>query len=276
MITVSLATDTQYYNLHTLTGYSLGSLVLVTNMTTDPLFVAQSDTQPLSDTNSFYLLDSKSVVINTGDDPIWVKGSSGPIIVQDYNSVILPSEAINPRVMIGMEAFTMQSFVEANCKNGTQFEAATYTPVFAAGTSKDIIAITGSKPVLIKNREFTFTGDELSTAIYRAPTYTGGTPFPYYNLSDLNPQVGEVVLLTGATVTSVGVQISPTYQLLGSVPQGGQAVTPTNAESSLSGMERVLRPNTTYLLRTTNTSLAAMKLSSKSTWYEGHLSSIAF
>lgn len=276
MITVSLPTSTQYYNIHTLTGYPTGTVVLITNMTTDAMFIAQSATQPVNDSNSFYLLDSKSVVINTGDNPIWVKGTSGPVIVQDFSSVILPSEAINPRIMVGMEAFTVQSFVEANCKNGTQFEVTTYDAAFAAGANRDFVVVTGNLPVLIKNRFFQFTGAQIVTNIYRSPTYTGGTPITYYNLSDINPQVGLSQIIGAPTVTNVGTQIAPTSNLLGNIPQTGQAIVASNVENSIAGLERVLRPNTTYLFRTTNPTAASMFISTKSTWYEGHLSSTAF
>lgn len=266
----------QYYSVATLSGFPSGTSLVITNHTADPIFLLQQQTQPANNAQGFPVVSGASCSINSGDTPLWVRGFGGPLVFQDPNSVILPSDTLNPRVLVGLEAFTVQSFTEANCKNGTQYEVSTYTDAFLAGTSRDVIAITGSKPVLIKNREFTFTGGDLTTAIYRAPTYTGGTSTPYYNLSDINPVAGEAVLLLGATVTSPGIQISPAYTLLASVPQTGQAVTPTNAESSLSGMERVLRPNTTYLLRTTNISLATIRLSTKSTWYEGHLSSIAF
>lgn len=56
MITISLPSQTQYYNLHTLSGYDPGSVVLVTNMTTDPLFIVQAATQPVTDANAFIFL----------------------------------------------------------------------------------------------------------------------------------------------------------------------------------------------------------------------------
>lgn len=178
--------------------------------------------------------------------------------------------------MVGMEAFTVQSFVEANCKNGTQFELTTYDAAFGAGGNRDFVVVTGNLPVLIKNRFFQFTGSQIVTNIYRSPTYTGGTPITYYNLSDINPQAGLSQIIGSPTVTSVGTQIAPTATLLGNVPQTGQAIVSNNVENSIQGLERVLRPNTTYLFRTTNPTAASMLISSKSTWYEGHLSSTAF
>ena len=266
----------QYYSVESLSGFTPGTSLIITNHTADPIFVLQQATQPAATAEGFPVESGSSCSVNSGDVPLWVRGFGGPLVFQDPTSVILPAETMNPRVLVGLEAFTVQSFTEANCKNGTQYEVSTFSTDFAAGQTRDFIAITGNKPVLIKNREFTFSGGDISTAIYRAPTYTGGTPVAYYNLSDINPVPGTVVLLSGATVTSPGTQISPTYTLLGTIPQGGQAITPTSAENSLAGMERVLRPNTTYLLRTTNISAATIKIATKSTWYEGHLSSLAF
>src|SRR5690606_16137957 len=137
---------------------------------------------------------------------------------------------IAPRVYAGTQAFTTQSFIEANCKNGVQYELATYDTAFLVGANRDFILRTGAKPVLIKSRVFSFIGDELSATVYQNPTYTGGVSVPYYNLSTINPVPGLATLLGTPTVTNVGTQISPTYRLLGSLPQGGQAVSVTEAE----------------------------------------------
>lgn len=276
MKTISLATSTQFYNLNTLTSFPATAALVVTNNTSDPVFVVQSATQPLPTADAFPLFVGKSLLFAGTDDPIWVKGDSGPIVVQTMDSLICPSEMVSPRIMVGLEALTIQSFTEANCKNGVQYELATYDNAFAIGANRDFVLLTGAKPILIKERLFSFTGDEISATIYQNPTYTGGTPVPYFNLSTINPVAGTAVILGSPTVTAVGTQISPTYRLLGNIPQTGQAVQTTDAAGSSPGLERVLAPNSVFLFRTTNSGTVISKFSSKNTWYEGHLSSTAF
>ncbi len=276
MKTVSLPTNSQFYSLNTLTGYSVSLDLVVTNASSSPVFLVQSATQPIFLAPDTYpLLPGKSIMLASGKVALWALGDKGPVVVQDTNSLICPSEMMSPRIMIGLEALTVQTFGEANCKNGTQFELTTYDPAFTAAGIRDFIITTGAKPVLVKNRKFSFTGSELTTTIYKNPTYTGGTVLPYYNLSDINPMVGLSTIKGLPTVTNVGTQFSPTFTILGEVPQGGQAVSKSDAEQGVPGLERVLAPNSSYLYRTVNTGTLC-KFTSINTWYEGDLSSTAF
>ena len=197
-----------------------------------------------------------------------VTGGSGAVVTlwsYDQSPTLGPPEG----VYTGSRALTVQSYIESNCKNGAQYELTTYTAGVASGAIRDFIIITGDKPVLLKNRLFQFTGERITTSVFRGPTYTGGTPIAYYNLNDINPVAGTIQVLGTPTVTSVGTQVSPTTDILGNLPQGGQSFTATEAESGVVGLERIFRPNTTYLFRTINNSAAAINISSRSTWYEG-------
>lgn len=279
MQVVTLTGYENWLNLYTLSGYLPRQSLVITNNSSHVIYVAQEVLAPetLSTlARTLSIEPGDSILVQGNGNPVWAAGPSVPVLVQDYENIITPFDGIDPRVYVGTQAFTTQSFTEANCKNGVQYELTTFNATFAAGAVTDFILITGSKPVLIKNRQFTFTGSQVTTTIYKNPTYTGGTVVPYYNLSDINPVPGTVVIRGTPTVTSPGTQIAPSFVLLGSVPQGGQAVTTTNAENSLQGLERVLAPNTKYLFRTTNTSAATMLITSKATWYEGALSSTAF
>lgn len=272
MQVVSIPSESSYYNLYTLASLAGTKSLLVTNNTSSPILIRQAISLPLVDTDSFPLYVGQTVLIQGNEIPIWVKGGSGPIVVQDYTDTIIPLNGIDPRVYAGTQAFTTQSFIEANCKNGVQYELATYDAAFLVGSNRDFVLITGSFPILVKARLFSFTGDEISTTVYQNPTYTGGTSVPYYNLSTINPVVGSAVILGTPTVTSVGTQISPTYRLLGNLPQIGQAVQTTDASGGAPELERVLAANSVYLFRTTNTGTVTSKFSSKNTWYEGDLS----
>ena len=272
MQVVSIPTESSYYNLYTLASLAGNKSLLVTNNTSSPILIRQSTSLPLVDTDSFPVYIGQTVLIQGNTIPIWVKGRSGPVVVQDYTDTIIPFNGIDPRVYAGTQAVTTQSFIEANCKNGVQYELATYDAAFLVGSNRDFILVTGSKPVLVKARLFSFTGDEVSTTVYRNPIYSGGTLVPYYNLSTINPVTGLATILGAPTVTAIGTQISPTYRLLGNLPQTGQAVQTTDASGGAQQLERVLAANSTFLFRTTNTGTVTSKFSSKNTWYEGDLS----
>ena len=165
----------------------------------------------------------------------------------------------------GTRAITSQNYTEANVKNGLQFEAASAITSLAVAGFLDVIFITGSKPVIVKGRNIKFNGLLLSVRVYRAPTYTGGTPLSAFNLNDIAPIASTVTILGGAVVTNVGTEFgAPTFEIGSSGGKDAPAST-----YSVSGIERILRPNTTYLQRTLNIDVAVQSVCSALTWYEG-------
>lgn len=169
------------------------------------------------------------------------------------------------KILVGLRAFVVQSYTEANVKNGLQYEFSGDTPVFAAGAANRLIFITGAKPVIIKSRVLSFTATKVTATVYRSPTYTGGTPQTPFNLNDINPVTSTVTVITGATVTNNGTQFGAVNYLYGTSgvgnSQSGTFVSP--------GIERVLQPNTTYMLETVNSGEGTHSISAYLTWYEG-------
>lgn len=185
-------------------------------------------------------------------------GGTGPNLWLDSQS--LPADAFN-----GLAAITTQNYTETNAKNGVQYEISSNTAALAIGGNIDTIFTTGANPVVIKSRSVRFNGTSLATRVYKAPTFTGGTVTPYFNLSDKNPVAGSVVIRNGATVTATGTEFgAPTFDI-GSDGLGSSSL----STFSTFGIERVLAPNTTYLQRITNDSAAIQRVSSYLTWYEG-------
>lgn len=165
----------------------------------------------------------------------------------------------------GLRAITIQNYIEANVKNGVQYEFSGNTASLANGANVDIIFTTGPTPTIIKSRTAKFNGTSLLTRVFKNPTYTGGTVTPYFNLNDRNPVAGDVVIRVGATVSATGTEFgAPTYDI-GSEGQGNTSL----STFSVFGVERILAPNTTYLQRTTNDSGAAQRVSSYLTWHSG-------
>lgn len=187
--------------------------------------------------------------------------SASVFIWRDDESV----ETFPPGAFGGTRALTVQTYNECNVKNGNQFESASNTATLAAGASVDLIFTTGALPVIIKGRIVKFNGVSLLTRVFRGPTYTGGTITPYFNLNDRNPATGLAVLRTSATVIAPGTEFgAPTYDI-GSTDVGNSSL----STYAVSGNERLLAANTTYLLRITNDSPSAQRVASYITWYEG-------
>lgn len=174
-------------------------------------------------------------------------------------------EMIPPGAFSGLRAMTVQSYVESNVKNGVQYEVSALSSAVAAGANVDIVFRTFANPVVIKAREITFNGARLIARAYVNPTYTGGTPAPYFNLNTRNPVTGTVQILVGATVTNPGVESSAATYALGSTGQGNTVV----GSYRIAGSERVIAPNTTVMLRITNTDSVAQDIATYATWYEG-------
>lgn len=174
-------------------------------------------------------------------------------------------QGIPKDAFIGHRALNVQSYIESNVKNGSQFEVAAQVASLAAAANNDVIFITGSKPVIVKARIVQFNGLLLEAHVYRSPTYSGGSNASIYNLNDINPQTGEVIIKTGATVTATGTEFgAPTYAI-GSSGQGQSSF----STFTVLGQERILRANTTYLLRITNTDTSAQRVAAYLSWHEG-------
>ena len=170
------------------------------------------------------------------------------------------------RMVNGVGAFTVQPYTEVNIKRGVQYEVSGVFEL-AAGAAVDLVYISGSKPCILKGKELTFTGEEITSCLYESPTYTGGTAVPVYNLTRINPVPKEAEVLGGVTVTDVGTKIAADRVFLGSSSSGSKV----SGSAGVEGLERVFKRNTTYLERIENTSDAACKVAVYLTWYEGYI-----
>lgn len=165
----------------------------------------------------------------------------------------------------GLRALTVQGYVEANVKRGLQYEASFEALAVTAAANVDLIFTTTSKPVIIKGRFIEFDGEFMEANVYANPDFTGGTPLAVYNLNNISPVASTVTLLSAPTVTGPGTQAGATTYGIGTTSQG-QSIAGTYMQE---GNERLLSPNTSYLLRITNTDDAAQDIACYITWYEG-------
>lgn len=87
---VELPSNIEYVNLYTLAGLVEDKSLIVTNNTSYPLYIIQSLTQPANSIEGFTVLSSETVLIHSDFNPIWIRGGTGPVFVQELTSTITP------------------------------------------------------------------------------------------------------------------------------------------------------------------------------------------
>ncbi len=257
-------------NVYTSTSLPVGTKIGIQNLSSYPIHIQYTATTPTTD-DGFVVLPYGYMTVPAnvaGCYVISTQDSAGYVAV-DIGAYAIPDAIIDPRVYSALKAFTVQSFIEGNVKNGTQWEFSNSNNSLAAGASQDTILVTGSKPVLVKSRQIGFTGTGVTARVYKSSVFSGGTVASVYNLNTGSSNTKESVVYLSPTVTSVGTEVAaPTYTI-GSVDQGQRTVGTFVA----SGLERVLAPNSTFLLRITNNDNSACKIVTYVTFYEGEISS---
>jgi len=178
------------------------------------------------------------------------------------------AEGAPPGLFEGTRAMTTQSYIEANVKNGVQFEVSSYNAALAAGASQDTIFATGSKIVLVKTRLIGHDSNkEVEARVYKNTAFTAGSGsvVPSFNLNDRNPVASTITIRAGATIQNIGTEFgAPTYSI-GTSGQGQNTV----GTYQNSGFERLLQPNTNYALRVTNNGTQPCQIAAYLSWYEG-------
>ena len=165
----------------------------------------------------------------------------------------------------GTRAITVQSYVEANVKNGVQHEGSVLLNLAGSGIS-DTIFLTGSKKVALKGRKISYDGAGVTASIFEAPTYTGGSNAVTQNANSINPVAVESSIVVGSSITADGALIfAPVHSLGGTSFFGG------DAQISQIESEHILKPNTAYLLRIESLDTGAQRVASHLSWYEGEL-----
>lgn len=168
----------------------------------------------------------------------------------------------------GKRAMSIQTYIESNIKNGTQFEASRLFPSVTASSYVRVLFKTGALPVSVKDRRIEFNGSTITARVYEGTVYTGGTDVTstIFNMNRINPKATTVqIIASPATITTQGTEIAaPTYGIGSNL--NGNATSGTYATN---GAERILKPNTTYMLETQNTTIGTQDINTYITWYEG-------
>lgn len=169
----------------------------------------------------------------------------------------------------GTRARTVQFYPEANVKNGLQFYMTANWPDDdpignGPGNARNIVFQTGDKPVIIKSRIVSYIGEEFSLELFSNPTFSGGTSVFVGNFNLIYPQNTTVTILKDATITNPGTPFpgEPDYYY------GGSQGNFRQASAIPEGRERVLPPQTTFLVRATST-VGTGRFSYFIDWFEG-------
>lgn len=93
-----------------------------------------------------------------------MSGDAGVVAI-DVGGYNIPNHGIDERVYTGLKAFAIQPFIEANVKNSTEWEFSSINSSLGAGLAQDAVFIVGSQPMLIKNRQITFTGAQITISV---------------------------------------------------------------------------------------------------------------
>lgn len=263
----------QWVDVYQVTGFPQGLPLIIQNKGSGYLSVFISTVAPQSEDVGGIVLSpygngvNHTLTVSPETKGVYLKAQNigCRVSVQRLDDYI-GSEPAPSGVYSGTRAINVQFYTESNIKLGDQFEASRI--VNLNGSSNiDSLFITGSKPVSLKERAFSYSGVGVVSSIRRSPVYTGGTVNSVQNLTDINPKVSTISLIANPTVTDIGIKVFADDYFFGS--SQNQAT----GGSGKVGMERILRPNTTYLFRISSVGIDTQPqvVSAYITWFEGDL-----
>lgn len=86
MVVIEIPSNIVYSNIYALTGFTTGSSLVITNNSSTPLFVIDSATLPVDESDAYPIVSGETLVFHGNGNPIWVRGGTGPVIVQNANA----------------------------------------------------------------------------------------------------------------------------------------------------------------------------------------------
>jgi hypothetical protein len=95
MAIINLPSTTVYSNLYTLSEFDAGTSLILTNDSSLPCYVIQQPTQPSVSDRSFPVRSGETTLIHANDDPIWIRGGIGQIIVQRLTGTVAPFSTVD-------------------------------------------------------------------------------------------------------------------------------------------------------------------------------------
>lgn len=270
---VPIEVGPQWEDVYSLSGITVGTPLLVTSEGPTTAYLAIASSEPTTETGS--AIDPREQEQVDGSvEGVWARsaGQATTLLVQDARSAIRSMPFSDPRTIDGSKAYTMQPYVSLNIKRGSQFYARVAYPIggtIAAGATVKLYFETGEKTILVKDRMFHYIAEELEINIYASPTgVTGGTAIPISNWNLKSPLATTVVsALKGVTTSADGTLVQAPEHFFGASAQGQRA-----ANSIPEGYERVIPPNSGFLVTISNNGANPARCEYFLSWHEGDIS----
>jgi len=262
-----------FTNVYTSTSIPVGTKIAIQNLSSDTLIVYIGNSPTAS--KGWVIPPYEYFYVSAQVEGCFLMpySNESAVVAIERGGNGMASSPIDERVYDGLKAFTVQSFTEANSKNGTQWSISTRNIAVPASGTLDVLMTTGSLPVLMKGLVVQYTGSQIETVLYKNSVVTGGDTVNSYNL---NTYTGGAMLSTfkvnnpaGFTIIGVGTQVAPSEHFYGIADQGNKSIPSFIA----TGLERVLAPNTTYLRRVWNRGSGTCVIDLAASFYEGEISS---
>lgn len=95
MQVVNIPSSLTYSNLYTLSGFDPGTSLVVTNSTSSPAFLVQAVSPPLASSDQYPLLPGQTILVHANAYPIWIRGGTGPVVVQTLLETITPFTGVD-------------------------------------------------------------------------------------------------------------------------------------------------------------------------------------
>ena len=162
--------------------------------------------------------------------------------------------------------YLVDSENSVQAKLGQVHEFSVYIEALAGGATGDGVIVTGNLPVVINSRVASYTGEGLIVEVKESPTYSGGTQLITHNKSRINDDIPQFAVMAGVTVTDSGSQVFADEYLIGNNSNTGSGQTGVGL-----GYDRVLKPNTAYLLRLESLDNQPQSVFVFNSFYEGEL-----
>ena len=215
------------------------------------LFVGPS--KPDSDLFGTYFTCHQDVTLSASEgDKLYARCPSGSAgIIMDSSLVIGGSSAGGSSSVSGGILLTQ---AENAIKAGRMFEASWSAPLISPGTGAVITIQTGAGGFTLKNLTAQFDGASMELRLYRDAETSNGIEIPALNLNDVAQTQASAVISQSPDIADYGFPAA-TYVY---AVKGQECRAP----------ERILKPNTAYLMTAFNNSDAAQRMSGYLSWIE--------
>lgn len=216
---VSIPSKTVYTNLYTLSGFSAGTSLIVTNGSSEPLFIIQAETIPTEASNAYPVVSGQSTLVHANEFPIWIRGGTGPVIIQALTGTVAPFTTVDlPHDVYTweVEKFRRLRVDTSQTSFFTGHQGRTFLELNIAAGATYLVQITVPVNTVLWNANLSVDAGSIKLS-----TYAGGTPSitptdvvpvipkntmstrptPFYTLQ--NQLVGATATLTGGILIDV-------------------------------------------------------------------------